>query len=110
MSWYGRIDSYFLQNGFERSINDVVLYIMKQGGDVLIVSLYVADIIITRSNIQIINTFKENMKKESEMVDLGLLNYFFGMEVIQDKEGIFLSQKNMQTNLFISLGCETARV
>lgn len=30
-AWYGRIDSYFLQNGFERSMNDAALYIMKQG-------------------------------------------------------------------------------
>lgn len=46
-AWYGRIDSYFLQNDFERSMNDAALYTLKQGRDVLIVSLYVDDIIIT---------------------------------------------------------------
>ena len=65
----------------------------------MIVSLYVADIIITRSNIQIINTFKANMKKESEMVDRGLLNYFFGMEVIQDKEDVILSKEKYANKL-----------
>ena len=29
-----------------------------------------------------------------EMSDLGLLNYFLGIEVSQVKEGIFISQKN----------------
>ncbi|XP_033145473.1 uncharacterized protein LOC103839411 isoform X1 [Brassica rapa] len=103
-AWYGRIDSYFLQNGFERSMNDVALYIMKQGGDVLIVSLYVDDKIITGSNIQSISTFKENMKKEFEMVDLGLLNYFLGMEVIQDNGGIFLSQEKYANKLVDKFG------
>ncbi|XP_048626700.1 uncharacterized mitochondrial protein AtMg00810-like [Brassica napus] len=102
--WYGRIDSYFLQNSFKRSMNDAALYIMKQGGDVLIVSLYVNDIIITGSNIQSINTFKENMKKEFEMVDLGLLNYFLGMEVIQDDGGIFLSQEKYANKLADKFG------
>lgn len=65
----------------------------------MIVSLYVADIIITRSNIHIINTFKANMKKESEMVDRGLLNYLFGMEVIQDKEDVILSKEKYANKL-----------
>ena len=108
-AWYGRIDSYFLQNSFERSMNDAALYIMKQGGDVLIVSLYVDDIIITGSNIQSINTFKENMKKEFEMVDLGLLNYFLGMEVIQDNGGIFLLQEKYANKLVDKFGMRDSK-
>ena len=30
-TWHGRIDSYFIQNDFERSMNDAALYVMKQG-------------------------------------------------------------------------------
>ncbi|CAA7026159.1 unnamed protein product [Microthlaspi erraticum] len=65
-TWYARMDSYFIQNGFERSMNDAALYIMKQEGDVLIVSLYVDDIIITGNNIRLINTFKG----EDQLTDL----------------------------------------
>ncbi|KAK9668714.1 hypothetical protein RND81_13G080700 [Saponaria officinalis] len=36
-------------------------------------------------------TFKEEMKKRFEMTDLGLMNFFLGMEVHQ-AEGIFISQ------------------
>ena len=59
----------------------------------LIKSIHVDDIIIIGSNVQIINTFKETMKKEFEMMDLGLLNYFLRMEVIQDNGGIFFTRK-----------------
>ena len=33
------------------------------------------------------------MMQAYEMSDLGLLNYFLGIEVSQDKEDIFISQK-----------------
>ncbi|CAA7062305.1 unnamed protein product [Microthlaspi erraticum] len=53
-AWYGRIDSYFLQSGFQRSMNDAALYVMKKDKDVLIVSLYVDDLVITGSSSQLI--------------------------------------------------------
>ena len=37
--------------------------------------------------------FKQDMMQAYEMSDLGLLNYLFGIEVSQVKEGIFISQK-----------------
>ena len=90
-------------------MNDAALYIMKQGGDVLIASLYVNDIIITGSNIHSINTFKKNMMKEFKMVDLGLLNYFLGMEVIQDDGGIFLSQEKYANKLVDKFGMRDSK-
>ncbi|XP_013615154.1 PREDICTED: uncharacterized mitochondrial protein AtMg00810-like [Brassica oleracea var. oleracea] len=90
-------------------MNDAALYIMKQGGDVLIASLYVNDIIITGSNIHSINTFKKNMMKEFKMVDLGLLNYFLGMEIIQDDGGIFLSQEKYANKLVGKFGMRDSK-
>jgi len=37
--------------------------------------------------------FKESMKKEFAMSDLGKMKYFLGVKVIQDHHGIFISQK-----------------
>ncbi|XP_020225084.1 uncharacterized protein LOC109806965 [Cajanus cajan] len=37
--------------------------------------------------------FKEDMMKTFEMTDLGLMNYFLGIEVSQKKKGIFICQK-----------------
>ncbi|XP_019095657.1 PREDICTED: uncharacterized protein LOC109130515 [Camelina sativa] len=108
-AWYGRIDSYFIQNGFERSMNDAALYTKKKEEDVLIVSLYVDDLIITGNNVQLINTFKENMKSEFEMTDLGLLNYFLGMEVNQDDRGIFLSQEKYANKLIDKFGLKESK-
>lgn len=58
----------------------------------MILSLYVDDLSITGINQAMITEFKKNMKKEFEMTDLGLMNFFLGLEVKQSEDGIFVSQ------------------
>eukprot|EP00253_Pinus_taeda_P004608 PITA_04608 len=40
----------------------------------------------------LMNHVKSSLKKKFEMTDLGHLHYFLGLQVLQSKEGIFLSQ------------------
>nr|KYP50175.1 Copia protein [Cajanus cajan] len=54
--------------------------------------------------------FKEDMMKTFEMMDLGLMNYFLGIEVSQKKKGIFICQKKYTEALlkkFKMSGCKT---
>lgn len=97
-AWYSRIDSYFASQGFRRSSSEPTLYVKTHGSDVLIISLYVDDI-VTGNNSTLITTFKEDMKKEFEMTDLGLMNYFLGVEIIQTEKGIFICQEKYAKNL-----------
>jgi hypothetical protein len=47
-AWYSRIDSYFTQNGFQRSENEPTLYIKENHqGNMLFVFLYLDDLIFT---------------------------------------------------------------
>ena len=59
----------------------------------MFIALYVDDLIFTGNNAELIEAFKEVMKKEFEMTDLGLTKYFLGLEVIQGKNDIFVSQE-----------------
>lgn len=73
-AWYSKIDSYFLDNGFERSKNEPTLYLKKQGkNDILIICLYVDDMIYMGSSSALVDEFKICMKKKFEMSDLGQL-------------------------------------
>lgn len=91
---YNRINSYFLQNGFERSKNEPTLYLKTKGkNDLLIVCLCVDDMIYMDYSSSLIDEFKFNMKKEFEMSYLGMLHYFLGLEVKQVEDGIFVSQR-----------------
>eukprot|EP00253_Pinus_taeda_P019640 PITA_19640 len=63
-AWYSRIDFYLLDNEFEKCNDDYL-----------------------------IENSKSVMKEEFEMTDMGLLRYFLGIEVDQNKNGIFISQE-----------------
>jgi hypothetical protein len=70
------------------------LYVKHQGDfHLLIVSLYVDDLILTASSTKTIEEFKKYIVNKYEMSDMGLLHYFLGIEVYQDKEEVFISQK-----------------
>ena len=59
----------------------------------VLVGIYVDDLIITGPSGNQISKFKEEMKDNFEMTDLGLLNSYLGMEVRQSSANIFLSQR-----------------
>ncbi|GJR15369.1 retrovirus-related pol polyprotein from transposon TNT 1-94, partial [Tanacetum coccineum] len=92
-AWNTRIDTYFKENKFKKFPYEHALYVKKNEGNVLFVALYVDDLIFVGNNKQMIKDFKEVMTREFEMTDLGMMNYFLGLEVIQGESGIFLSQE-----------------
>ena len=69
------------------------LYTKESNSKVLIIVLYVDDLIFTRSDDFLIDDFKEAMKSEFEMTDLGVLKKFLGIEVKQMHDVIFSSQE-----------------
>ena len=70
----------------------MILY-LKQNDDglQLVVSLYVDDMLVTGSNVKLLADFKMEMQDVFEMFDLGIMNYFLGMEIYQCSSGIFIS-------------------
>lgn len=56
--------------------------------------MYVDDIIYTSSSNSLIKQFKYEMMKTFEMTDLGRMNFFLGLEVNQEADGIFVSQRS----------------
>ena len=102
--WYGKIDDYLISSGFQKSLSEATLYVKKINNDVLIISLYVDDLIVTGSNIQQVEEFKQKMMQVFEMTDLGLMSFFLGMEIKQSKEEICkgnleeISYGELQTN------------
>jgi len=93
-AWYSRIEAYFIKEGFERCNCEHTLFIKRgDGGKILIVSLYVDDLIFTGNNESMFVKFKNSMKLEFDMTDLGKMKYFLGVEIFQNPEGIYISQR-----------------
>eukprot|EP00253_Pinus_taeda_P034902 PITA_34902 len=86
------MDSFLLESGFSRCYSDNTVYTKKVGNSLIILVLYVDDLILTGSDPNLINHVKSSLKKKFEMTDLGHLHYFLGLQVLQSKEGISLSQ------------------
>jgi hypothetical protein len=89
-SWYSRIDAYLQNLGFTRSLSESTLYVKGAEGQILVVSLYVDDLLITGSCREQIDKFKEEMKSVFEMTDLGGMTFFLGMQIFQKQNEIFL--------------------
>jgi len=68
--------------------------------DILIVSLYVDDLLVTGSNNVFVEEFKQDMMKVFEMTDCGEMAFFLGMEVKQSEKGIFINQKKYAKEIF----------
>jgi hypothetical protein len=98
-AWYSRLDNHLLSLGFNKSMNEVTLYVKHADGHKLIVSVYVDDLLITGDKEQLVEEFKTNMKDMFEMNELGLLTYFLGMEVTKSDQGYFLCQKRFSLKI-----------
>jgi hypothetical protein len=78
--------------GFEQSPHEVVVYRRGNGGNVLLVGVYVDDLVITDTKDAGVAAFKEEMKATFQMSDRGPLSFYLGIEVHQDDSGITLRQ------------------
>jgi hypothetical protein len=56
--------------------------VKKTDHGTIIIVIYVDDLIITRDNDADTSDLKKFLKQKFEMMDLGKLRYFFGIEVI----------------------------
>nr|GEW54857.1 hypothetical protein [Tanacetum cinerariifolium] len=75
---------------------DQTLFIRRQRGDFILVQVYVDDIIFRSSNPQLCREFKALMHEKFQMIAMGELNFFLGLQVLQKEDGIFLSQDKHQ--------------
>nr|GEY10370.1 hypothetical protein [Tanacetum cinerariifolium] len=108
-AWYGTLSKYLLDNGFQRGTIDQTLFIRKHRGDFLLVQVYVDDIIFGSSNPQLCREFEALMHDKFQMSALGELNLFLGLQVLQKKDGIFLSQDKYVGDILKKFGYSDVR-
>ena len=93
-AWNACMDDYLQQNRFIKCPYEHFVYMKTDDkGDFFILCLYVDDLLFTGSSEKMFAEFKQSMFKEFKMIDNGLMSYFLGIEVKQENDGIFISQK-----------------
>lgn len=108
-AWYSRIDDHLISLGFNKSLSEATLYVRSEDTNIIIVSVYVDDLLITGNNQELIDEFKSEMLKEFEMTDLGLMTYFLGLEVRQQENEIFISQRKYAKEILKKFHMESCK-
>uniref|UniRef100_A0ACD6ARQ8 Uncharacterized protein n=1 Tax=Avena sativa TaxID=4498 RepID=A0ACD6ARQ8_AVESA len=92
--------------GFKQSEHEHAIYRHITGDEILLIGVYVDDLIITGSSKGAIERFKDEMKTEFQMSDLGLLSFYLGIEVQQHGDGISLCQAHYASRILQLGGME----
>jgi hypothetical protein len=74
------MDGFLMSLGFIKSVADPNLYYHIVGDECLILVLYVDNLFLTGSE-RLIAECKRALTSEFEMKDLGMMQYFLGLEV-----------------------------
>nr|GEV19276.1 retrovirus-related Pol polyprotein from transposon TNT 1-94 [Tanacetum cinerariifolium] len=78
-------------------------------GEFLLVQVYVHDIIFGSSNLQLCREFEALMYEKFQMSAMGELTFFLSLQVLQKKNGIFLSQDKYVGDILKKFGCSDVR-
>ncbi|KAG7594882.1 Ribonuclease H-like superfamily [Arabidopsis thaliana x Arabidopsis arenosa] len=78
--------------------------VKQEKKSLLIVAVYVDDLLVTGSSLELILAFKREMAGNFEMSDLGKLTYYLGIEVIQGEDGIVLKQERYAKKILEEAG------
>nr|GEW30234.1 hypothetical protein [Tanacetum cinerariifolium] len=108
-AWYGTLSKYLLDNGFQRGTIDQILFIKKYKGEFLLLRMYVDDIKFGSSNLQLCREFEALMHDKFQMSAMGELTFFLSLQVLQKKDGIFLSQDKYVGDILKKFGYSYVR-
>nr|GEW23667.1 ribonuclease H-like domain-containing protein [Tanacetum cinerariifolium] len=72
---------------------DYSLFTKNSDNVFIILLVYVDDIVVTENSVNEIENFKQFLKSKFQIKDLGKLKYFLGIEVLDNKDSIYLSQR-----------------
>lgn len=79
--WDGNIHNLFRSCGFTSHEVEHDLYIFHQDGKILIIVLYMDDLLLTSHCTSMINALKQQLEDSFEMIDLGMLCSFLGLQI-----------------------------
>ena len=93
-AWYEKLIEHLLKLNYKHfNLDYATLFVKKFGRSVVYLVVYVDDLLITRNNDVYIASIQRELRKVFDMIYLGLLHYYLGIDVDQKPKHIFISQK-----------------
>jgi hypothetical protein len=91
-AWYSRFPTYLTTLGFIEAKSDTSLFIFRRGSDTVYLLLYVDDIILTTSSMELLRRTVSALQREFTM-DLKPLHHFLGITIEHRSDGLSLHQR-----------------
>ena len=79
-AWYEKIHAHLTAHGFCNSPSESTLYVRRDTDVLLVIVLYVNDMLLIRPNEKHINNFQFELNLAFQMLDLGPLHHYLGIE------------------------------
>ncbi|PWA51104.1 ribonuclease H-like domain-containing protein [Artemisia annua] len=102
--WNEKLTTVLVDHGFIQSKNDYSLYVKHDKGVFMALLVYVDDMVITGNNKLEIEKFKQFLNSKFMIKDLGVLKYFLGIEVLENDNGVCLTQRKYCLELLSEYG------
>ncbi|KAL2250171.1 UNVERIFIED_CONTAM: Retrovirus-related Pol polyprotein from transposon TNT 1-94 [Sesamum indicum] len=108
--WHERFDKTILAFGFTVNENDKCIYYKVKGDKMIILCLYVDDILLIGSCLDIITETKSFLKNKFEMKDMGEANVILGIKLTRSTDGIAISQSHYTEKIIEKFGYQNSRI
>nr|GEW10980.1 retrovirus-related Pol polyprotein from transposon TNT 1-94 [Tanacetum cinerariifolium] len=109
-AWYDELSTFLLQNRFSKGTIDLTLFTRRFNDDILVVQVYVDDIIFGSTNPRYATLFSDLMKSRFEMLMMGEMTFFLGLQVNQSPSGIFINQSKYVHEILKKYGLNTSDI
>ncbi|GJY16137.1 copia-type reverse transcriptase protein [Tanacetum coccineum] len=103
-AWNIKLDNNLKETGFQQCMQENAVYRKVPNGEFIIVSVYVDDLFVTGTSLELINEFKKRMKSQFKMLDLGELTYYLGIKVLQEKDCVKIKQERYALKILKEVG------
>lgn len=109
-AWYERLHNYLTQIDFKRA-NDNSNLSIKEGSDnkIVLAEIFVDDTMFTGNDDQC-KEFLELMNKEFEMSMFGQIKFFVGLQIQQNKNGIYITQSKYIREILKKFGMQDSKL
>lgn len=103
-AWNNKLNRILMELQFKKCSKEPSVYRKEVGEHLLVIGVYVDDLFVTGTNLDVINKFKREMASKFEMSDLGKLTYYLGIKVHQNQNGITLNQTSYAQKILEEAG------
>ena len=97
--WRSKFDHVLISNGFSINYVDKCIYNKVENNSCIIICLYVDDMLIFGTNLQVVINTKSFLRLKFDMKDLGEAEVILGIKITRTLNGLNFSQENDIENI-----------